>query len=32
MRTFFTPTPRHILPLARGVPQLDHIHNNTNKI
>ena len=31
MRTFSIPLPCHVLPLARGVPQLNHMHNNNRQ-
>ena len=31
MRTFSTPLPYHVLPLARGVLQLNHMHNNNRQ-
>ena len=31
VRTFLTPLPYHVLPLARGVLQLNHMHNNNRQ-
>ena len=31
MRTFSTPLPCHVLTLARGVLQLNHMHNNNRQ-
>ena len=31
MRTFLTPLPYHVLPLARGVLQLNHMHNSNRQ-